>query len=1035
MADLPTSFIRRSSGALVAAVLALVAAAQRPAHYGPPTAELDHARELFGQAKYGAAQYELDRLAERVADHYDPQRIEAEYLAAICAVRLFNEDAVFRMLAFMRDHPEDQHVPTVRYELFRHYFSMKRWDDCLVWAELVNADELSGKDQEEYHFKKGYALFQEERIEEAMTEMGRVKDGNGPYAVPATYYTAHMDYGRGRYATALAGFEKIKGDPSFGRIVPFYIAEIQFREGHYEEVIAYVEPLLADPSGTRRIGELNRLVGQSHYQLQHYEEAAPFLEKAVQRSAGIGREERYMLGYTYYRSGDWQKALTQLSLVTNEVDSLAQLAVYHMADCYLHLNEKNYARNAFKRAYELGQDPKVTEDALFNYAKLAYELSFDPYNEAITALRDYLRKYPNTPRRNEAYGFLVNVFLKTRNYAAALSALDEIKDKDLRLKEVYQQLAFNRGVELYDGNKFDQAADAFQAGLKYPVDRDMNARCHFWMGESYYHQGDLDHALRKYDDLRNTPGAYATTLYEEAGYSMGYAYFKQKVYDEALTAFRRFQGVGGVDPKQRSDAMMRIADCYYLAKDEEQAIRWYDEAIRAGSADGDYALFQKGVCYGLERRFPEKIAVLKDLLAKRPNSRFAADAKFQLGETYINLDDDANAMRYYTEVVQDHPNSPNVRQSMLQVALVHKRQGDPEKALQDFKAIVAKYPTMDGARDALAGIESIYVEQGRVGEYETYLRSLDFVDPANLDLDEKYYRSAEALYFDDKCEQAIGAFGDYLSKYPNGAYALNALFYRGDCEYRAKRYDRALPDLEAVIERNGQQFLGSALFGASDILFKDGRWEGALAHFARLEQVTDLPQNVLAAKVGQMRCLRELGRMDEAAEAAQKVVTDKDASADLQAEAGLLIARAALDHDSLEDAYARFKVVDNASTNAIGAEARFNMAYVRFLQERYRDAEKEVFGLVQAYPAYDHWKARSFILLGDVYVRLDDRFQAKATLQSVVDHCTEPDLVQQARSRLDTILASEVQQTAPPQQEEITVPLPDGQRNDNGNDR
>ncbi|MCB9169937.1 MAG: tetratricopeptide repeat protein [Flavobacteriales bacterium] len=1034
MVDLPATLPRRLFCALCPVMFGLGAMAQRPAHYELPTAALDHARELFDLAKYGAAQYELDRIAEHTRDPYDAQRVEAEYLAAICAVRLFNEDAVLRMLAFMRDHPEDQHVGTVRYELFRHFFALKQWDDCLAWAGQVNADELSAKDQEEFHFKQGYALFQEDRTDEAMTEMGRVKDGTGPYAVPATYYTAHMDYSRGRYASALKGFEKIKDDPSFGRIVPFYIAEIKFREGQYADVVAYVEPLLADPSGTRRIGELNRLVGGSHYQLGQYAAATPYLEKAAQRSTGIGREERYMLGYAYYKSGEWQKALTQLSLVTNAEDSLAQLAVYHMADCYLHLNEKNYARNAFKRAYELGQDPTVKEDALFNYAKLAYELSFDPYNEAITALRDYLKKYPNTPRRNEAYAFLVDVFLKTHNYAAALSALDEIQNKDLPLKEVYQQLAYNRGVELYDGGKYDQAVQAFQQGLKYPVDRDMNARCHFWMGESFYHQGDYDQALRKYDDLRNTPGAYATSLYEEAGYSMGYAYFKQRTYDEALTAFRRFNGASGVDRKQRADAMLRIADCYYLAKDEEQAIRWYDEAIRAGSTDGDYALFQKGVCLGLERKFPEKIAVLKDLLAERPNSRFAADAKFQLGETYINLEDDANAMHYYTQVVQEHPNSPNVRQSMLQVALIHKRQGNADQALQEFKAIVAKYPTMDGARDALAGIESIYVEQGRVGEYESYLRSLDFVDPASLDLDEKYYRSAEALYFDGKCDQAIGAFGDYLSKYPNGAYALNALYYRGDCEYRAQQYEQALPDLEAVIQRNGQQFLESALFGASDILFKDKRWEGALDHFVQLGQVANLPQNVLAAKAGRMRCLRELGRNEEAAQAAQEVMTDGGANADLKAEAGLLIAQDALDHNELDDAYARFKGVATSSTNARGAEARFNMAYVRFLQEKYRDAEKEVFGLVQDFPAYDHWKARAFILLGDVYVRLDDRFQAKATLQSVVDHCSEPDLVAQARARLDTITASEVQQTAPPEQEEITVPLPDGQQGGNGSD-
>jgi tetratricopeptide (TPR) repeat protein len=183
-----------------------------------------------------------------------------------------------------------------------------------------------------------------------------------------------------------------------------------------------------------------------------------------------------------------------------------------------------------------------------------------------------------------------------------------------------------------------------------------------------------------------------------------------------------------------------------------------------------------------------------------------------------------------------------VRQSMLQSALIHKRQGRVDQAIAGFKAIVAQYPTMDGSRDALAGLESIYVEKGQVSEYEAYVRSLQFVDPSTLDLDEKYFRSAEKLYFDEKCPQAIGAFGDYLNKYPNGAYSLNALFYRGRLQLpREAKDEAALPDLEAVIARERHNFMESALYGASDILFRDQRWEGALEYYRKLEPVASRP--------------------------------------------------------------------------------------------------------------------------------------------------------------------------------------------------
>ena len=974
--------MQRSVLSAIGLVLAAVLCAQRPAHFEHRNADLVHALELFDKAKYGAAQTELERVTARISDPHDGTRVESEFWSALCAVRLFHNDAPLRMLGFIEAHPESQHVPAVRLELFRHYFAQKRWEDCLAWGTKVEPLSLEGKDQEEYYFKRGYANFMEDKPDAAMNDFTRVKDGSaglpgspGNYVSPATYYSAHINYERGQFETALLGFEKLKGDEAFGDVVPHYISEILFLQGKYAEAI-------------------------------------PHLEKSVLRT-GVTREDRYVLGHAYYMTGNCEKAMVQLTTVANGTDSLAQAAAYHMGDCYMKLDQKNYARTAFKKAYDLKQDPKVTEDALFNYAKLAYELSFDPYNEAIIALRNYLKAYPDSPKRDDAYTFLLNVYLKTRNYEAALEALDKIQQKDIAMQEAYQKLAFDRGVELYDGRKFKDAALFFDRALKYPVNKDLNAQCHYWTAECFYAEEDYAAALRKYDVLRNGSGAYATDLYEQAGYSQGYCYFKMKDYADAATSFRRFVGTNAGNADQRADAKLRIADSYFVTKDPAQAITWYDDALRSGTKDRDYALFQKGLCQGLAGNHNGKIETLKKLLADSKNSRFAPDAKYQLGESYIRLDNDAQALTYYQQVINDHSECPFVHKSMLQSALIRKREGKNDQALADFKAIVAKYPTREASADALASIEAIYVETGRVSEWETYVGGLSFVDQGSLNLDENYYRSAELLYNNDKCAEAIGAFGSYLAKYPNGGYALNAHFYKGDCEYRAGQSEAALEDLEEVVKVPGNAFMESALFGTSDLLFRDKRWEGALERFEQLEKVATSPDNTLAAQVGRMRCERELGRTKEAATAAQAVVANTH-NKDLlvKAEANLLSANHSLDNDDKDGAYGLYKTIAAGKHGAMSAEAKYRMAYIRHLQGRYKDAEKEVFAMANDFSGHQHWISMGFILLGDVYVQLNDRFQAKAALQGVIDNSEEPELVADAQARLN-ILLNEEQQPAP----------------------
>lgn len=982
------------------ALCARAAHAQQPAHYIGPTAGLVHARELFDKAQYAAALFEFDRMAAGQTDPWSDLRTEAEFWGAICAVRLYHNDATARLLDFTGKHPENLHVPAVRLELFRHWFTKKRWGQAMVAAQDVVEQDLEGAVRQEFLFKRGYACFMDGRMDAAQADFAKVKDQPGVFGPPATYYTAHINYVKRNYAAALEGFNKLKDDPDFGRIVPYYIAQVQFLQGHYDALLEYVQPLLADPDGTKRTGDINRLAGEAYFRTGQYDKALPYLEKSLQRP-GVERGDRYIAGYAWYKNGEWQKAITQFTQVlNNSADSLAQLAAYHMADCYLQQGQKNYARNAFKKAYDLGVDPSVTEDALFNYAKLAYELSFDPYSEAIIALRDYMAKYPQSTRHDEAQEFLLDVYLKTRNYEAALTALDAIRTKDLRLRTAYQKLAFGRAVELYEARKYDQAIAFLDRSLKDPVDQQAAVAARYWAAECEFAQGRYDAALLRYDAVRNSGGAYASDLYEQAGYGMGYTFFKQKNFAEAATSFRRATEAEGLPKAQRNDAMVRTGDCYFATKDEANAISWYDKAIAAGASASDYAMYQKGVCQGLLKRFDEKIATLKKLLSLQPGSQYAPDAKFQLGETYLNLDQDDKARPYYAEVVSQYPNSPHVRTSMLQCALIDKRQGRTEQALQGFKAVVAKYPTADGAHDALAGIERIYVEQGKVAEYEAYVKTLEFVDPATLDLDENYYRSAEQFYFADQCDKAIGAFGDYLAKYPKGAYAMNAEYYRADCLYRAGKSQDALDGFERTVDAAPDQFLEPALAAAATIQFGQGAWSAALEHFTQLEQRAALPVNILAAQTGRMRCLSHLQRIPEAGTAGQKLLDNKDATDDLKAEAGLAIALAAVNNNELDAAYARYKSIASASANEFGAEAAYQKAFVRYLQQRYGDAEKEVFALVKQFPGQDHWKAKAFILLGDAYAAMGDAFQAKATLQSVIDHCTESDLVEEASQRL-----------------------------------
>ncbi|NNE55935.1 MAG: tetratricopeptide repeat protein, partial [Flavobacteriales bacterium] len=476
------------------------------------------------------------------------------------------------------------------------------------------------------------------------------------------YYYSHIAYSEGNHQTALDGFEKLRTDPNFAPVVPYYITQIYYNQERYDDLLAYAPALLdsANRKTTKRIPEIARLIGDSYYRESQYAGALPYLETYHEEvpKKDRSREDFYQMGFTYYNTGDFLNALEYFDECSDEDDELAQSSLYYMGDCYMKLEQKPYARTAFAEASDMDHNIQLKEDALFNYAKLAYELSYNPFHEAIDAFEQYLEEYPNSSRKDEAYEFLLNVYMKSRNYEAALRSLEKIDNKDTRTMEAYQVVAYNRAVELFQTGDYDNAAIYFDKVSTYSVNQTLVAEATFWKAENAYRQKNYIGAFDLYQQFLNTPGALNSGWYEEANYGSGYSLFKQKRYDDASAQFGKYvSNYKGDDPKRLSDARIRLGDCHFVKERYTQAIEQYDKAIYSGSAMGDYALFQKAVCYGYMDQHQKKIEVLAKLLADQPDSRYTADAKYELAKTNLALDQLGEASLWFNRVLDEHGNS------------------------------------------------------------------------------------------------------------------------------------------------------------------------------------------------------------------------------------------------------------------------------------------------------------------------------------------------------------------------------------------
>ncbi|WP_242692126.1 tetratricopeptide repeat protein [Aridibaculum aurantiacum] len=971
-----------------------------------PDADFKLAKEFFQKEQFSLA-YPLFKNISLLASPNSKLpisvQVESRYYSLVCGLMLNESASEVAAREFIDLEHNTPRIQMLSYHLGEYYYRNQQFVEALNYYEKAGIDNLNNRQIAEMKFHQAYGYFTLQRFSEAKPLFDAIRQiPTDPNYLDANYYFGFISFYDKQYNVALESFRKVENEPTYANIVPYYITEILYFSGQKDKAIEYGEAKLA-AGGQYYDTQLKQLVGHAYFEKKNYTKALPYLEEYVDKADKVRREDLYELAYTQYETKQYTKAIAGFKELGGKEDSLAQNSMYLLADAYLKTGQKANARNAFLFSAANNSNASQRQIARFHYAKLSFELGFQDI--ALNELQSFINEYPNSTYIPEAKELLVSVLANTNNYKDALTLYESLKGKSETVKRVYPKILYGRAVELVNDQQMNQADAMLNELIAQPYNNAQLPYVYFWKGEIALRQNNPDAAIEFFNNYLKNPATNGEVNVTNARYNLGHAYFKKEQYRQALGFFEQVtRSITPASTAVEQDAFLRSADAQFMNRNYSQAASMYDVVLNNNMPSADYALYQRAIIAGASNRSTEKINQLQALEQRFPSSALIPDANLEVANTYLADENYRAAIAPLTKLVRNRNAASLHPQGYLKLGVAHFNLENNQDALTNFQTLISTYPNSAESDAAVEYVRNIFVDQQKPAEFVNFMRqngkNISFSEEDSLT-----YASANIRYQNRDMTNALTGLKDYLNRFPNGRYAIDANYVIADIYNSRKEYENALIGYTYVASKAPNKYAERAVLQAARLnFFEIKNYVLAEQYFTQLKELATDPAIRLESMRGLLRSQYRLNRWKEAVPNAQDLLTQKGIATDDRMMANMVIAKNQHLNNQLSEATATFRTVVNLGKSEFAAEARYQLAAILYTQNNLSAAEKAAFEVINKAGSYEYWTTKAYILLGDIYWKQGDFFNSEATLKSVAENATIPELKEEAQVKLDAVI-------------------------------
>lgn len=909
-------------------------------------------------------------------DNIDPNLV-ANYIVSLLKSNFNSSDAMLpsRKLKIISDNIEGYIISNnsntrdeLLYEYGKSEFYKDRFKAAVKFLGIIN------KKNDEINFLLGVSEFNNKNFEQSRKYLDLVNDEI--YFNRKNFYLGVISYLNDEFDSSLEFFKKSNDDDLENKYLQ-YLISINFLLKNYEEVILFENRLNLE---VENIDYCFFFIAKSYFILEKYDKVVDILSKLESK---IDREDEisFMIAYSQYMNGDYELSKSLFKELSYSSLKYSQFSSFYLGMIFL--DEKNYnlAKNYFYASYKKEDNSEYTKKSLINYAKSNYELG--DYDLSIAVLNKYKKSYPNE-NFTEVDDLLSENYFMTNNYSRIISYLNSKGNISENDKIKFQYVTYQKGVGEFNRGNFKSSIRYFDLSKKYNLDSEIYIKSSLNKSEALFIGNLYKEAVNELLGIINLN--MNVELRKKIFLQLGYSYFNLNEYLNASKYLKNYLDL--IDNKLSSkdiDPILRLADSYYASKNFNSSIKYYNTALQNSDINRNYIIYQIGLCYyGLDD-FTKSIDYMDKVILNSEKS-LDDDAIFRKAQIYFENSEFDKSIINYNLIIDEYKYSEYISYSFLNRATSYFNLKSYDQAEDDYLYVLKNISDEKIQSQAILGMQKIVSFTNNFTQLNSLITEYKNRFPENDNVLKIQFDNIRNLYFNQKYDDLISYVDEIFSQDEQVFNEYETNYYLAESFFKTKKYENASPVYETLLDSVNSKYFSRSLNRLAQINLNQKNYNRSLNYFKKLEKNSKNNRERIDSYIGSLTNYYYLKNYDSVHFYSSQINSFDKISFNNRNKINLLSAKSFLDSGDITKGIDKLLTTINLVNDESAAEANYLLAKVFYSQSQKNQALETLYALNENFSNYDYWVGKSYLLIADIFISMNEGFQANATLESLIDN-------------------------------------------------